>query len=404
MVQKQDSPICNIKDTVKTLGNIEQPPDYVYKTLKYGPRNPNLRQFDEKETLCQMDLFLEFCEPNNVDAEIINDLNAHCRNYIKKAKKQKIPRATKMTYDYLKAHNIKAVPYDKGQGFMLMSNEDYQNRIYKIIKASQFSEVKKTRKNERDPLLKEQDRIVGKLKDMEKKGQITERLYKDLKPIGSKSAKIYGLAKVHKPEVPLRPVVAIPGTAYDKIGKFVSHWLDKVEESKIRTSTSEVNNSIKDVVLTEEEMIVSYDVSSLYTNVPLSECIEMAAKKLFQITNECPVDMNTFIELTRLTYSNILIQTENGYIRQQDGLAMGISCAPQLANIWMASMDKKIENNSRIYHRYMDDIIMVIKKIEIESDLERINKIHENLTFTHETEDEKGEILFLDLTLTQRKW
>ena len=74
----------------------------------------------------------------------------------------------------------------------------------------------------------------------------------------------------------------------------------------------------------------------LYTNVPLEESIEMAAVRLFQVTDEIPVDINTFIKVSKLACSNILIETSNGFIRQVNGLAMGVQCAPQLANIWLA--------------------------------------------------------------------
>ena len=33
---------------------------------------------------------------------------------------------------------------------------------------------------------------------------------------------------------------------------------------------------------------------------------------------------------------------------------MGIPCAPQLANIWMASFDKKIKGDSKIYAGFYD--------------------------------------------------
>ena len=80
-------------------------------------------------------------------------------------------------------------------------------------------------------------------------------------------------------------------------------------------------------------------MTQLYTNVPLDESIEMAAVKLYQLRDDVPVDMNTFIEWEKLACSKILIKTHNGYIRQIDGLAMGIQCAPQSANIWMAAFD-----------------------------------------------------------------
>ena len=71
-----------------------------------------------------------------------------------------------------------------------------------------------------------------------------------------------------------------------------------------------------------------------------------------------------------------------GYARQIDGLAMGIQCAPQLANIWMAAFENPIKDDSVFYKRYMDDILRVIKKHEVGSTLERINQLHPNLAFT----------------------
>ena len=101
--------------------------------------------------------------------------------------------------------------------------------------------------------------------------------------------------------------------------------------------------------------------------------------------------------------TNILIKTHDGYIRQIDGLAMGIQCAPQLANIWMAAFDQTIKGDSTFYKRYMDDIIRVIKKNDIESTLERINNLHAKLVFTKETENDEGKIAFLDMNIIHRQ-
>ena len=166
--------------------------------------------------------------------------------------------------------------------------------------------------------MKEQERIVDELKKLEKAEEIDENLFKQLQPIGSRAAKIYGLAKVHKEGTPLRPIVSIPGTPYDKIGKFVSKWLEKVEDSKINTMSSMISKEVRDLTLTDNEKLISYDVTQLYTYVPLEESIEMSAVKLFQTTDEVPVDINTFIKLCKFACYNILIETSNGYVRQKD--------------------------------------------------------------------------------------
>ena len=53
-------------------------------------------------------------------------------NYCNQAKTQRPPRYIKMTYKYLKEEKIKAVPFDKGLGFCLMSEKDYEEKLSKI--------------------------------------------------------------------------------------------------------------------------------------------------------------------------------------------------------------------------------------------------------------------------------
>ena len=284
---RQDSPVCKIEGTIRIIGEIKTQPDYVIETLKYGPRNPILTRFDDKDTLCEMDLFLEYCETKLVKNESINDFNMHTHKYCKQAKTQVVPRNIQKTYEYLKESKLKAVPFDKGLGFCLMTEKDYHSRLEKITGMKQFKYVEKTRKNEKHPVLKEEERIVNELKTLLKNGDIDDELYNHLRPTGSKPAQIYGLSKVHKDDTPLRPIVSIPGTSYDKIGRFVSKWLEKVPESKIQTSSKDVKNEIKEIMLNEGEKLVSYDIVQLYTYVPLAESIEIAAKKLYKKQMKC---------------------------------------------------------------------------------------------------------------------
>ena len=49
----------------------------------------------------------------------------------------------------------------------------------------------------------------------------------------------------------------------------------------------------------EDEVVVSFDVSSLYTNVPVRESIQLAAERLYSGDLATPpVDKQTFIKLT----------------------------------------------------------------------------------------------------------
>jgi uncharacterized C2H2 Zn-finger protein len=92
------------------------------------------------------------------------------------------------------------------------------------------------------------------------------------------------------------------------------------------------------------------------------------------------------------------MSTHNGFYRQTDGLAMGSPPAPHLANGWMSTHDGKIAEGSKMYFRYMDDVIRDIKKVKIHEKLDEINSIHLSLKFTIEREQE-GSIPFLDMRI-----
>lgn len=75
----------------------------------------------------------------------------------------------------------------------------------------------------------------------------------------------------------------------------------------------------------------SFDVTSIYTNVPPKEAIQVCADMLYNGINETPpVNKQTFICLAELSSSNVLMLTHNSYMKQVNGLAMGSPPAPIL--------------------------------------------------------------------------
>ena len=70
----------------------------------------------------------------------------------------------------------------------------------------------------------------------------------------------------------------MPGSAYHKVAIKVAEWLSVVPECNINSSTKSVSDSLKNVQLNEDEELVSFDVTSLYTNVPVMEAINIAPR------------------------------------------------------------------------------------------------------------------------------
>ena len=148
--------------------------------------------------------------------------------------------------------------------------------------------------------------------------------------------------------------------------------------------------------------LISFDVSSLYTNVPLDEAIKDCANLLFSGNYpKPPVDRSTFVELATLCSSNVILSTHDGYYRQVDGLAMGSPSAPQLANGWLSKFDPRIQDEASLYKRYMDDILREIKTDHIDEKLKEINEMHPSLKFTVERENNSA-IPFLDMKIERK--
>ena len=400
--EEQERPLFNVKNTVICFGLTKAPPKYVMETLSLGPRNSVMEVFNQNDVLAELDSLIRFCRQHEVSDEVITDINVKTLTYIKNCKKQKTPRNIQMTRKYLKENGLLAVPFDKGIGICLMKSETYNQKLDEITSLPQFQKEQQKRKNEKHPIMKEEERITNTLKKMKDRKQITELLFDKLKPVGSQPPRLYGLAKVHKTGLPLRPVLSMPGSAYYRTAKQVADWLSVVKECQTNSSTKSISDSLKEIHMADDEELISFDVSSLYTNVPVQEAINHCAELLYSGRyNKPPVSKETFIQLTNMCSCNVLMLTHDGFYRQTDGLAMGSPPAPNLANGWLSKFDEKVKDDATLYSRYMDDILRNIKTNKIDEKLTEINNYHPNLHFTIERESENC-IPFLDMKIMHR--
>ena len=80
----------------------------------------------------------------------------------------------------------------------------------------------------------------------------------------------------------------------------------------INSSTKQILDSLNAVTLDEDEEVVSFDVTSLYTNVPVQEAIEHCAELLYCGKHKLPpVDKDTFIRLLQLCAFDALMLTHD---------------------------------------------------------------------------------------------
>jgi hypothetical protein len=108
-------------------------------------------------------------------------------------------------------------------------------------------------------------------------------VYEKIVPSGSKLGVLYGLPKIHKKDAPIRPIISSIGTYNYKLAKYLDGIIKPLlKESKyILNDTFDFVNKITMLKNTGYRML-SFDVESLFTNIPLDETIKIVVNKLFK--------------------------------------------------------------------------------------------------------------------------
>ena len=155
---------------------------------------------------------------------------------------------------------------------------------------------------------------------------------------------------------------------------------------------------------TQDQFMVSYDVTSLFTNIPLDETIQLAVDTVFESNPNIKISKKELKDLFHFATTMSHFLFDGNFYDQIDGVAMGSPLGPVLANLFMAVKEKhwleSCPNPPSFYRRYVDDIFCLLKsEDEANSFLVYLNGKHPNIKFTMETEKEK-KLPFLDVLIT----
>ena len=120
------------------------------------------------------------------------------------------------------------------------------------------------------------------LKSIKAERGISEATYKRLYPTEAGSPKFYGLPKIHKEGMPLRPIVSSIGA----VTYATSKELSRIIKPLVGRSPYHVQNTQDFIQQTEgiqlqpDQCMVSFDVKALFTSVPIQPAINIIKKLL----------------------------------------------------------------------------------------------------------------------------
>ena len=179
---------------------------------------------------------------------------------------------------------------DKGAGVVILNKNDYNDKMKTILNdTTKFDLGPVTNK---DNAAKIESQIQRRLLQLRKEYLISKQVYEAIRPTGSQRPRMYGLPKIHKKDVPLRPILSMTGSAQHQLAKWLTSLLQPVLQNLSSNCVSDSFTFVKEVrkfiFSPSSVFLCSFDISSLFTNVRLAETIEICADALYSDDSMAP--------------------------------------------------------------------------------------------------------------------
>ena len=349
---------------------------------------------------------------NFVDTDIKSNINKSQQKAIKELQKDS---------------SIVIKEADKGGAIVIMDATHYEQMVLDQLEDISF--YRQLPRNEDKKTMSQ----IGKL--IRTYGQnLTKNETDYLTNFEVRSSIFYGLPKIHKSkeiqenirncsgthikiskpdDLKLRPIIAGPSCSTQRLSNLLDILLKplcKKVPSFIRDDMDFLNYIPENVPL--NTILVSFDVTSLYTNIPHDLGIQAVTFWLEKFQAEIPIRFppDFIVSGLKLVLENNHFYFNDNFYLQIKGTAMGTKVAPTYATLVMGYLEEKLytelptlfDIDFTIYikenwKRYLDDCFIFWTKSEEELQTfhRAINNIHESIKFT--IESSQTHLPFLDI-------
>lgn len=160
---------------------------------------------------------------------------------------------------------------------------------------------------------------------------------------------------------------------------------------------------MKEERIEENEILVSFDVESLFPSIPIPDTLIILEKWLDE-HELCDQKKSLLLELTKLCMELNICQFDNSFYQITHGTCMGNALSPFLANLFMSHFEMNMKEKGtipRVWFRYVDDVAAIINKNEKEKIMDILNTQWPTVKFTIETE-QKSSLPFLDVRINRK--
>ena len=215
---------------------------------------------------------------------------------------------------------------DKGVAMVIMDRQDCINKAKHLLNQPMYRAIPQDTTNTiKNKLIN----IRNRVKNQTGLDNIT---YKSMYPTGCVPPKFYGLPKIHKPDTPLRPIVS----NYGSVTYGVAKELTKILKPLVGKSPHHINSThdfveqVKCINLTPGECLSSYDVSVLFTSVPVDPALKVIKdllEKDLTLKERTALPVEDITLLLEFCLKNMYFSFQGQFYEQVEGVAMGFQSA-----------------------------------------------------------------------------
>ena len=172
-----------------------------------------------------------------------------------------------------------------------------------------------------------QCKLNSKLLELKKTDAIDIRRYYRLRCPVPQPPKLYGLPKLQKPNIPMRPIVSFCGSPTYQLSKYLTTVLQPLTDQyrhKLQ-STENFIDAIKTAKIPDNCKLVSFDVKSLFTSIPLQLALDCTERAIKTSTVKLPLPTDDIMDPLNLCITSTYFQYNGKHYKQLHGTARQFS-------------------------------------------------------------------------------
>lgn len=302
-----------------------------------------------------------------------------------------------------KNEDICIIGADKSNVTIAMYKQEYEDKMN-----TYFDNERLYRRLGTDPTKRLQNKNNDIVRKLYKDQHLDKSTKRRLITFTARAPKPFATVKLHKTNLPIRVITnGINSPSYN-MAKYLNEICKKaVPNTKYNIKNSfELVDRLKNIRLDESDIMVSFDIVAMFNSIPLGLVYKAITKRWPEIAAVTTIPWDSFKSMLKfcLEDTNYVGWNEKTYW-QRDGLTIGGCVSAIMADFVITDLIDEVMEESgydpKLMVKYVDDILAIIPREELENTLSNFNNVNSSLKFTCEIEENRR-IPYLDIELIRK--